>query len=298
MSEELSGIIAACLAPWTAAGTIDGAALERELDFIVGHSDAVSVFGAEATEYSALSDVDRREWLRRGIEMVDGRIPVLAGASSPRVSEVAELAEIAAAAGGSFAQVLMPRRPWGPEASVAELVAYYEAVAQASPLPIVAYHNPARGSDPPLEAFLRLAEIDGVVAFKESSRDMAKIGRLCHELRGSGAAYFTTMQPLLQTLIYGGAGAMMPAPGSLIGAQVLSAFRAGDLERAAERQRHFAEFPSRWSAYGLAPVMRCAMRHLGVDIGGSLPPFHDVSAEDDAAIGAFLADAGVTAAPV
>ncbi|HZD66265.1 MAG TPA: dihydrodipicolinate synthase family protein [Acidimicrobiales bacterium] len=291
----LEGIIGACLTPWAEDGSVDGDRLGELLDFMVGHCDAVSILGVEASEYRALSGADRRAWLRRGIAQVAGRVPVLAGASSPRVAEVIELAELAAAAGADYAQVLIPRRPWGPEAGTAELVRYFAQVADASPLPLIVYHNPTRGSDPPIEAFLRLAEVDGVAGFKESSRDIAKIGRLIDTLP-RGVQYFTTMQPLLASLLVGGAGAMMPVPATLLGARLMAAYRAGDLEAAAGWQRRFGVFPATWATYGLTPIMRVALRHLGLDIGGSTPPFAEVSPEHDAQIAAFLAEVGLEGA--
>jgi 4-hydroxy-tetrahydrodipicolinate synthase len=278
---ELRGVVGACLTPFTEDGSVNGRALERELHFLAGHCDAVSVLGAEVSEYRMLSDAERRRWLREGVAAVAGRVPVVAGASSPRMGEVLELAECAAAAGADFIQVLMPRRPWGPEASTGELLAYYERVAEASPLPVVAYHNPGYGSDPPWDAFPRLAEIDRVVAFKESSRDLSKIVRMVEAVDRAGkAAYLTTMQPLLATLLQGGSGAMMPGPATLIGAEVVAAHRAGDLHRAAAAQRRFAEFPGRWRQYGLAPVMKCALGHLGIDVGARTDPFVGVSEQD------------------
>lgn len=293
--DTLRGVVGACLTPFAPDGRVDETALARELDFMAGHCDAISVLGAEVSEYRLLSDVDRRHWLRHGIAAVAGRVPVLAGASSARIAEVAELAELAADAGATYVQVLLPKRPWGPEASVREVVTYFERVTEVSPLPVVVYHNPSRGSDPSVQALIRISELDGVVGFKESSRDMSRIGRLIAEIDLAGnARYLTTMQPLLATLLQGGSGAMMPAPATLLGSRVLRAFDAGDIAAARTAQAVFAEFPSRWSAYGLTPVMRCAMRHLGIDIGVGLPPFEPVAEADDAAIGRFLADAGLT----
>jgi 4-hydroxy-tetrahydrodipicolinate synthase len=289
------GVIGACLTPFDPEGRVDGDALRREVDFLVGHCVAVSVFGAEVSEYRMLDEAARRDWLRRGVELVDGRVPVLAGASSPRPEEVGELAEVAASAGADFVQVLMPRRPSGDQAGAAELVAYYEEVTARSPLPVVVYHNPTYGSDPSPDALVRLCELDGVVGVKESSRDMSRIGRLIAEIDVAGLAnYYTTMQPLLATLLQGGSGAMIPAPASLLGARVVRAVEAGELAEAKAAQAAFAQFPARWRTYGLPPVMRCAMTHLGLDIGPGPAPYVRVGEQDAAEIRATLSAAGLT----
>lgn len=141
---------------------------------------------------------------------------------------------------------------------------------------------------------VRLSEIDGVVAFKESSRDISKIGRLIQEIDASGnARYFTTMQPLLATLQLGGAGAMMPPPATLIGRAVADAYAAGDMSAAERWQRQFTLFPARWSSHGLSPVMRAAMRHLGVDLGAPAAPFSPLSEAEAQAVTEFLDAAGV-----
>ena len=116
----------------------------------------------------------------------------------------------------------MPIRPWGGQPTIADLIQFFTEVASVSPLPIVAYHNPGPGADPPLDAFVRLSELNKVDYFKESSRDITKITRLIEQIQLAGKAnYFTTMQPLLTTLMMGGAGATMP-PRHRIGARVFA----------------------------------------------------------------------------
>lgn len=276
-----AGIIGAALTPFTEDNRVDLARLEPLLDFMVDHCDAVSLLGAEVSEYQILGDADRVETLRTAIDTVGGRVPALAGASSPDVAEVLRLAESAGNSGADFIQVLMPRHPGGNPARVGDLVAYFERIAASSPLPIIAYHNPSQGTDTDAATMVELSRIDGVVGFKESSRDLTKIGRLCAEIDSAGhARYYTTMQPLLTTLQLGGSGAMMPPPGTLIGAQVVAALRDGDHERAAQWQRHFRLFPSRWSKYGLTTTMKAAMGALGYDLGGPAAPFGPMSDAD------------------
>lgn len=276
-----TGIIGAALTPFTDDNSVDQERLNGLLELLVGHCDAISLLGAEVSEYQILSTADRLATLRAAIATVGRRVPVLAGVSHPDVAAVLRFAESAADAGADFVQVLAPRHPGGNPASVGDLVAYFERVAAASTLPVIVYHNPSQGTDTDAATMVELARIDGVVGFKESSRDLVKIGRLCAEIDEAGhARYYTTMQALLPTLLLGGSGAMMPPPGSAIGARVVAAHREGDHPRAAEWQRHFRQFPSQWAKYGLTTTMKAAMAVLGHDLGGPAAPFRPMPDAD------------------
>lgn len=294
LAQPIKGIIGACLTPFGEDERVDFKALQREIDFLVADCDAVSIAAVEAAEYTMLVREERKELLRIATQMVDKRKPVILGVSSPSPREVIELAEYSEKVGGDLVQVLMPLRPWGGQPTIAELMEFYTQAASASPLPVVAYHNPGPGADPPQDAFVRISEISNIRYFKESSRDITKISRLIEQIDLAGKGhYFTTMQPLLATLMMGGSGATMPPPGTRIGAQVVRAFRAGDIERAKYWQRCFALFPGKWAAYGLPPVMKSAMRHFGVDIGEPSRPYAPVSPRDHAQIGQFLRQVGL-----
>jgi 4-hydroxy-tetrahydrodipicolinate synthase len=288
------GVIGACLTPFTANGRVDYPALQAEIEFMVPDVQAIAVAAVEAAEYTVLSLSDRKELLRTATEMVGGRVPVILGVSGPAVPDVVALAHYAAESGADAVQVLMPARPWGGQPSAEELVTYFSQVADAVSLPIVAYHNPAAGADPPVSAWIELADLPGIAYFKESSRDIAKISRLVEHIDLAGrAAYFTTMQPMLVTLLLGGSGATMPPPATRIAARVLAAVERGDIASAACWQRFFSVFPATWSSYGLVPVMKAAMRHFGVDIGVPAPPYMALLPEHDRQLGRFLRASGV-----
>lgn len=290
----IKGIIGACLTPFTDDGRVDFDALAREIEFLVADCNAISVVAVEASEYTVMTLEERKEVMKRATEMINKRVPVILGASSHSIDTILDLAEHAASVGGDFIQVLMPIRPWGGQPTIAELVQFFTEVSSASPLPVVAYHNPGPGADPPLDAFIRLSELNNVDYFKESSRDITKITRLIEQIELAGKAhYFTTMQPLLTTLMMGGSGATMPPPGTRIGARVVRAFNAGDIDRARYWQRCFTLFPGKWGAYGLPPVMKSALKHFGVDIGDPARPYSPVSPRDHAQIGQFLGQIGI-----
>jgi 4-hydroxy-tetrahydrodipicolinate synthase len=294
--ERLTGIICACLTPFDGDDRVDYSALEREIRYIVEECgvDAISIGAVEAAEYTRLTWEERQDLLRAAIEMVDRRLPTIAGCSHQSCRMVGQMAEFAAEVGADLAQVLIPNRPWGGEPEGSELVEFFTEVAERSPLPIVAYHNPGPGADPDYATFVKLSTNARILYFKESSRDTRKVSRMIEEIdRAGNAGYFTTMQPLLMTLILGGSGATMPPPGAKIGAKVVRAFRAGDLEEARRWQRLYAAFPSRWPSYGLPPVMKAALQEIGVDIGDPARPYQPVAPADRLQIRELLREAGL-----
>jgi 4-hydroxy-tetrahydrodipicolinate synthase len=120
-SPELNGIIGACLTPFDDEGRVNYDALAREIDFIVADADAVSIAAVEAAEYTVLTLEERKELMRRGVELVGHRRPVILGISSPSIRTSIELAHDAAELGADYAQLLMPLRPWGGQPTTQEL---------------------------------------------------------------------------------------------------------------------------------------------------------------------------------
>jgi 4-hydroxy-tetrahydrodipicolinate synthase len=255
---------------------MDGAALGRQIDYIVGDCGASMVVaaGVETQEYAYLSLADRKSLIRRTIELVNGRVPVIVGVSHPSFKTAIELAHEAEQWGAAAVQLLAPLRPFSGAPTRAELVAYFEAVGRETTLPIALYLNAGSGADVSIADTIALAKLPQVQLIKESSRDLARVSRLIVEIDQAGEArYCTTMQMLLASLQLGGSGATMPPPACEIGRGVIDAFVAKDFERAANIQLQFALFPSRWMYRGLAPTMKAAMGLIGIAVGAPYPPY-------------------------
>ena len=227
--------------------------------------------------------------MRRTIEFVDGRVPVMVGISHPSFKTAIEHAHDAEKLGAAAVQLLAPLRPFAGPPTQADLVAYFEAIGRETSLPITLYLNPGPGADVSITDTIALAKLPRVQLIKESSRDLARVSRLIVEIDRAGhARYFTTMQMLLATLQLGGSGATMPPPGSAIARHVIDAFEAKDHERAAELQLQFALFPSKWMHHGLAPVMKAAMNLIGIPVGEPYPPYVPLSRDEMVALAAVL----------
>jgi 4-hydroxy-tetrahydrodipicolinate synthase len=290
MDIKTPGLIVAPLTPFTADLKVDDAAMQRQIDYVVETGATVVVAaGVETQEYMYLSFEERRALIRRTIELVDKRVPVMVGISHPSFRTAVSLAHDAERFGAAAVQLLAPLRPFAGPPTEADLVAYFEAVSKETHLPVTLYLNPGPGADVSIPTTVALAQLPRVQLIKESSRDLARVSRLIVEIDHAGhARYFTTMQMLLATLELGGSGATMPPPGCEIARQVIDAFRAGDHARAAALQLQFALFPSKWMHRGLAPVMKTAMNLIGVAVGEPYPPYVSLTREERSAMAAVL----------
>jgi 4-hydroxy-tetrahydrodipicolinate synthase len=285
------GLIVAPLTPFTADLKVDEALLRRQIDYVVEDCAATMVVaaGVETQEYTYLSLDDRKALIRRTIEFVGGRVPVMVGVSHASFRTSIELANDAEKWGAGAVQLLAPLRPFAGPPTRDDLLAYFEAVSRETSLPITLYLNPGPGADVSIPDTIALAKLPRVQFIKESSRDLARVSRLIVEIDRAGhARYFTTMQMLLASLMLGGSGATMPPPGSEIARHIIQAFVAKDFERAAELQLQFALFPAKWMHRGLAPAMKAAMNLIGVPAGAPYPPYAPLSAEETSALAALL----------
>jgi 4-hydroxy-tetrahydrodipicolinate synthase len=245
--------------------------------------------GVETQEYTYLSFEERKALIRRTIELVDGRAPVMVGVSHASFKTAIELANDAERLGAAAVQLLAPLRPFAGPPTRDDLIAYFEAVARETSLPITLYLNPGPGADVSIPDTITLSKLPRVQFIKESSRDLARVSRLIVEIDRAGhARYFTTMQMLLITLMLGGSGATMPPPASEIARHIIDAYVAKDFARAAELQLQFALFPAKWMHRGLAPAMKAAMTLIGVEVGQPYPPYSPLTPDETAALAALL----------
>jgi 4-hydroxy-tetrahydrodipicolinate synthase len=285
------GLIVAPLTPFTADLEVDEGALRSQIDYVITDCAATMVVaaGVETQEYTYLGLDARKALIRSTIEAVAGRVPVMVGISHPSFKTAIELAHEAEKLGAAAVQLLAPQRPFAGAPSRDDLIAYFEAVARETSLPITLYLNPGPGADVSIPDTIALARLPRVQFIKESSRDLARVSRLIVEIDRAGhARYFTTMQMLLITLMLGGSGATMPPPAAEIARRVIDAFAARDYDRAAELQFQFALFPSKWMHRGLAPVMKAAMNLIGISVGEPYPPYTSLTPDETHALAALL----------
>ncbi|MDZ8170532.1 5-dehydro-4-deoxyglucarate dehydratase [Microbacterium xanthum] len=160
------GVLFFPVTPFDADGRVDTAVLRDHVGSAMEHAPG-GVFPACGTgEFHALSTDEAARVVRGTVETVAGRVPVVAGAGGPLGHAIA-VGRAAADAGADALLVLPPYLVGGPQAG---LVAYVEAIADASDLPVIVYHRANAQYSP--ESMRHLARNPRVVGFKDGVGDI------------------------------------------------------------------------------------------------------------------------------
>ena len=163
---EFDGVLFFPVTPFDAAGRVDLDVLTEHVDSRMPFAPG-GVFPACGTgEFHALSAREAIDVVRSTVGVIAGRVPVIAGAGGP-LGHAIELARGAAEAGADGLLLLPPYLVSG---TTDGLVAWVEAVAAASDLPVIVYHRgTARYT---ADAITALAANPKVVGFKDGTGDI------------------------------------------------------------------------------------------------------------------------------
>ena len=148
--------------------------LRRQLDAGI---TAIVICGTTG-EASTLSDEEKLELFRRAKGFVGSDCRIIAGTGSNCTRHTAELSMKARECG---VDGLLVVSPYYNKANPRGLVAHYQAVAEATDLPVIAYNVPSRtGLDIPVSVYQELGHIPNIAGVKEASTDITKITKIRH----------------------------------------------------------------------------------------------------------------------
>ena len=166
------GSITALITPFTAEGQIDWPAFDKFVEWQVDQgTDAVVPCGTTG-ESPTLSHEEHKKVIKRCVEIVDKRIPVIAGTGSNNTAEALALTIDAQNDGINAALVVTP---YYNKPSQAGLYAHYKAINDAVNVPIIIYNIPGRSIvDMSNETMAELAKLSNIVGVKDATADLAR----------------------------------------------------------------------------------------------------------------------------
>lgn len=173
MTIRWQGVFPAVTTKFKPDCSLDAEAIRAGLERLIARGvDGVLMMGMVG-ENAQLSPQEKQQVLRLALDTVKGRVPVLSGVAETSTERAAAFARDAQALGVDGLMVF-PGLTYKSDAD--ETVAFYRAVAQASPLPILLYNNPrGYGVDLVPDVVARLLEEPTIVALKEESYDTTRV---------------------------------------------------------------------------------------------------------------------------
>jgi len=149
--------------------SLDLEATRKVIDGLINDGVHGLILMGTVGENNSLQPAEKRQVLAAAMEAIDGRVPALTGVSEFTTERAQDYARDAEKIGVDGLMVL-PAMVYVPNAD--ELDTHFRQVAAATSLPIMIYNNPAAYRiNIEIESLKRLADVDNIVAIKESAED-------------------------------------------------------------------------------------------------------------------------------
>jgi 4-hydroxy-tetrahydrodipicolinate synthase len=230
------GVFSVLPTPFDSSGAIDPGSLQRVVDLFLG--DGVNGFTAlgVTSEVARLTDSEREAVLETVLTHVNGRVPVVAGATADGLRTCIEYTRRAKTAGASAVMISPPRMAKINSDAVAK---HFTEVASAVDLPIIVQdYPPVSGYAMEASLLARIArDVPPARTIKlEDPPTPFKTSRILEQSQGIPIAIFGGLGGvfLLEELLAGAAGAMTGFAYPAILVKIVTLFRAGRLDEAAD----------------------------------------------------------------
>lgn len=301
LHEKLIGIFPALPTPLKRSGELDAGAVPKLVEHLIkGGVNGLWVCGSGG-EFASLSPQMRIEMVQLASQAAKGRMPVLAGVSDSCFSQTIQYAEAAHAAGASG---VFATTPYYFIPQPEEIVAFYNSLADRSPLPVMIYHNPFNAKGRLTAALLsELADHPNIAGIKDSSCDLALFQEFLKAV--GGRADFRVFQghdPLVLPSVALGADGAVLAAAMLAPALVAAGFKATREGNLAEMRRYNQKisalsgvfnFDGSGSDRAFLAGQKAALEIMGLCSRYVAPPFQALESSADDGIRSILVQAGV-----
>ena len=238
------------------------------------HTDCIVVAGTTG-EASTMPDAEHLAAVRHVVEVVNRRVPVMAGAGSNDTRHAIELSEKAARLG---VDGLLSVTPYYNKTTQQGLYLHFKAIAEAVDLPIILYNVPSRTNlniNP--ETLARLAELPAIIGVKECNIEQAgEVAHLCGDRLNLYSGEDGLVLPLLS---YGGLGVISVIANivpSLTHA-LCEAWQRGDPAEATRRQLDLVSLVKAMFCEVNPIPVKAAMNLMGMQVGPCRMPLCEPS---------------------
>ena len=176
MMQPLQGSFVALVTPMLENGSLDFDALEALVEWHI-ESETNGIVSVGTTGESATVSVpEHLEIIKKTIDFVDGRVPVIAGTGGNSTQEAIDLTQTAAELGADYALIVTP---YYNKPTQEGLFQHFIKIADSVEIPQILYNVPSRTAcDLRPDTVMRLASHQNIVGIKEALDSSERLSEL------------------------------------------------------------------------------------------------------------------------
>ncbi|WP_339008959.1 4-hydroxy-tetrahydrodipicolinate synthase [Fusobacterium varium] len=269
--ELFTGSGVALITPFDENGEVNYSRLREILEFhVINHTDAIIVTGTTG-EGSTLNDEEKISVIEFTVNIINNRIPVIAGTGSNDTRHAAEFSKRVEKLGVDGLLVVTPYYNKGNENGIYE---HYKTLAEGVKIPVILYNVPSRtGVNLSIPLLKRLAQIENITALKEASGDISYVAEVAREVPELDI-YSGNDDMVVPVLSLGGKGVISVSANIIpdISHDITVSFLKGDVKKARELQLKYNDLVNALFLETNPVPIKEAMNFLGYEVGNCRLP--------------------------
>lgn len=181
LKEKLKGVVVPLGTPLTRDERVDEKGMRKLIRYVLdGGVHGVFVLGAMGG-FSSLEDKEKSRAIEIVVDEVNGKTPVIAGASDTSTKRVIRNARLAQRKGADALAILPP---YYGSLKQEQITNFYTKIAEEVDLPLFIYNNPSTTHNPvEPETVFELGKLENIVGIKDSSQNFFGYQKLVRHFR-------------------------------------------------------------------------------------------------------------------
>ncbi len=228
------GSMVALVTPMHADGSVDFDSLAKLVEFHIESGTSAIVSMGTTGESATLDEKEHCEVIRRTVEMVNNRIPVIAGTGANSTTEAISLTRCAMEAGADACLLVTP---YYNKPTQEGLYQHHKLIAETVPIPQILYNVPGRTACDMLpDTVARLSTISNIIGIKEATGDLSRLTQI-RELCGDNFDIYSGDDATGTEFMLQGGNGVISVTNNVVPAamaKMCEAALAGDRDRAEE----------------------------------------------------------------
>ena len=288
-----TGAGVAIVTPFTKDNKINYDKLAELIEFqIANETDSIIICGTTG-EGSTLDHDEHSEAIRFTVDVVNKRIPVIAGTGSNDTNYAVKLSNEAEKAG---VDGLLSVTPYYNKTSQRGLIEHFNYIADRVSVPIILYNVPSRtGVDIKPETYLELSKHERIVGAKEANGDISSIAKTISLCGPDFAMYSGNDDQVTALMSLGGKGSISVLSNILpkVAHEIPAKFLAGDYEGSRKLQLDYLDLCNNLFIDVNPIPVKEAMNMMGMDVGDCRLPLYRMTDAARETLRACLAKHGL-----